>query len=495
MNKLNTSSNDMNRDPNRGEPTPSQQPLAGLQSLEERVLMSASPIGPAAGPGVDNFDIDLDSGTITIDGTSNGDDVTVENVMIRGRSFVQVTATNNNPVSGGTKVVRYNTSSVDKVIFNGGDGNDTFVNLTDVQSNAYGGNGDDELTGGSNVDRLEGGSGNDVIFGKAGDDTILGNGGADTISGGSGSDNIWGNSGADVIEGGSWADDLFGGSGRDLLWGYAGGDTLDGGSGNDQLMGGSGNDTLLGKSGRDGMYGGSGTDELDGGNDSDRYLLDRDPGEIIVEDIIRGYGSDDVKLYFRDGLTTTMNDDEWSGGVWTSSEVQQIDHALALMHGYRTNLLETADGSAITFYRQGSNITDPGSTVLGWNNGRDISVVDNGFTSTTLSVDQLVVHEIAHYWDDEHARWDEFKDISDWRIRASSITDDGFSRTHEISGDENWYHLDNGFARDYGMENPYEDFATSLAAYVMDDYGLSFSSSGLATMHRDKIEFMETFLK
>jgi len=494
MNKLNAFKNNSNCNPNHDDPTQSPQPLAGLQSLEERVLMSASPVGPSPDLSTDILSIDLTAGAITIDGTSHANDVTVKNVIIRGRSYVEVTATDEHPTNPSDKVKRYSASSVDKIYFYGGDGEDTFLNLTDVRSYAYGDGGNDTLTGGSGVDRLEGGSGDDVIFGKSGDDTLLGKSGADTISGGSGIDYIWGNSGADEIEGGSWGDKLFGGSGKDILWGLSGGDSLDGGSGNDQLLGGSGNDYLWGKSGKDGLYGGSGKDHLEGGNDSDRYLLDKDPGDVFIEDIIKGFDSGDLKIYFRDGVQTTSNGNRWAGASWTSSDVQVVDQAFQRLHDIRSNLLETAHGTSLTFVRQSTNLDNPGSTVNGWNGSTGtITLTQGAFNGSDEWAQRVTIHEIGHNWEDEHTRWDEFMDISNWTMRVGSALDPVFTDTHNISNDGDWYYIDNGFARGYGKTDPYEDFATSFAAYIMgSEY--PYVGEGVLTMNNAKVEFMEQFV-
>ncbi|MDJ0572078.1 MAG: calcium-binding protein [Pleurocapsa sp. MO_192.B19] len=75
-------------------------------------------------------------------------------------------------------------TDVDKVVFNGGDGNDYFdASHTHVDVMAYGDEGNDSLTGGSGNDLLEGGNGNDTLMGGEGADTfVLGFDGIDTIA-------------------------------------------------------------------------------------------------------------------------------------------------------------------------------------------------------------------------------------------------------------------------------------------------------------------------
>lgn len=69
-------------------------------------------------------------------------------------------------------------------------GNDVFYNLTDMESYARGGNGDDTMYGGGHEDQFLGGNGSDLLFGGNGNDTLYG---------GSGSDTIWGGNGVDLL--------------------------------------------------------------------------------------------------------------------------------------------------------------------------------------------------------------------------------------------------------------------------------------------------------
>ncbi|MEO1717713.1 MAG: LamG-like jellyroll fold domain-containing protein, partial [Planctomycetota bacterium] len=85
--------------------------------------------------------------------------------------------------------------------FHGSSGND----VADAGSGndlLFGNGGDDVLDGGTGRDTIEGGSGNDTIVGGAGKDTISGGADNDTISGGSGDDTLAGNAGDDSLDGG-----------------------------------------------------------------------------------------------------------------------------------------------------------------------------------------------------------------------------------------------------------------------------------------------------
>jgi hypothetical protein len=139
--------------------------------------------------------------------------------------------------------------SIDQILFDGGDGNDTLIVNASVNLPVYaiGGDGNDKLTGGSADDVFFGGDGNDVLTGGAGDDVLSGGDGNDTyvFAGDWGDDtlNESTNGGTDVID--------FSGVTRDLTINL-GGITVDG-NGNtvkhlvnsfERIVGGAGTDTL-----------------------------------------------------------------------------------------------------------------------------------------------------------------------------------------------------------------------------------------------------------
>jgi Ca2+-binding RTX toxin-like protein len=171
---------------------------------------------------------------------------------------------------------------VTQIVFNGGDGDDAFVNQTDIRTHAHGGQGDDSLTGGG------------------GDDSLYGNGDDDVLRGGAGADLLWGDD--DILRADAGNDHLYGDGGDDYLYGFSGNDYLDGGSQNDHLYGGTGRDSLYGRDGDDYLHGGVDRvrDELWGGNGFDTFRndwwsdariglnldqpMDRQAGEPIVNE-------------------------------------------------------------------------------------------------------------------------------------------------------------------------------------------------------------------
>lgn len=76
---------------------------------------------------------------------------------------------------------QYNAKDIDTIAGIGGNGNDTFVNNTNIKSVFYGQGGNDVLLGGSNNDVLKGGNGNDYLDGRGGSDDITGDAGTDVL--------------------------------------------------------------------------------------------------------------------------------------------------------------------------------------------------------------------------------------------------------------------------------------------------------------------------
>jgi Ca2+-binding RTX toxin-like protein len=175
-----------------------------VEALEGRRLLAATPspigISPTQRPVVELFQ------TLTVDGTSGNDNITVTG---SGFSF---TVTKN-----GVQTFTPVFGRINRIVVNGLDGSDT-ITLVNVSTPAT----------------INGGNGNDRIVGGSGDDTLDGGGGNDYLSGGDGNDTIWGHTGSDY---------LLGGNGNDGMAGEDGNDTLDGGLGADNMSGGGDTDT------------------------------------------------------------------------------------------------------------------------------------------------------------------------------------------------------------------------------------------------------------
>ncbi len=120
---------------------------------------------------------------------------------------------------GAVVIASFPAIAVGTVEFQGGAGDDRFVNnVRNLPTRAFGFGGNDYL---------EGHNARDEFVGGDGDDTLVGYGGHDLLSGGNGHDII------------------LGGNGNDQLTGDAGNDQLNGQAGNDRLWGGNGNDVLI----------------------------------------------------------------------------------------------------------------------------------------------------------------------------------------------------------------------------------------------------------
>lgn len=237
-----------------------------------------------------------------------------------------------------------------------GDGDDSSVNATGIQSYNYGGDGADHIIGGSEYDWLEGGAGNDVLEAGAGDfnafsagpgnDTLVGGDGRDSMAGGDGADIHLGGAGADELQQGPGADDFNGGSDAvpgqpesvdyvtyqfvrqpltvsiddqpndgavgegdnvhsdvervlggeldDQISGNGSANALDGHRGDDRVRGLGGDDMLRGSDGQDEIRAGEGDDELQGG-DGDDELVGEAGADLLLGDPGTRLGADTMR--------------------------------------------------------------------------------------------------------------------------------------------------------------------------------------------------------
>ncbi len=118
-------------------------------------------------------------------------------------------------------------SEIERIRFLGRDGDDTFINHTEINATIIGHAGNDNLQGGNGNNRIRGGADNDTITGGDRNDVLRGSGGNDTIDGGKRHDRIFGN------------------EGNDLIAGRGGNDVIDGGAGDDQIDFGAGTESQI----------------------------------------------------------------------------------------------------------------------------------------------------------------------------------------------------------------------------------------------------------
>ena len=440
-----------------------------LENLESRELMAV--------------DIQLAGDVLTITGRdydhpSWGDD-TIEvretTLVTKNSVHERIVATVRATHSGKTLLQKsFDAKSVQRMLINGMRGDDTIYNRTSLPSDIRGGNGDDLLQGGSDQDTLTGGNG------------------------------------ADTLKGGNGSDILKGGNGRDKIYGQ---------SGNDRLYGGGGTDLLYGGSGKDGLFGGGGNsvDYLWGQGGNDRFLNHTADTQSDSSD----QASDEAEIDFRNGDLLTMNnewkfeDGQWTyvvtgydPGSWTEAEIIKVDEGLAIAHQQSPKLLKyfedfshddtMQDGTELVFTRQGDHFTKsiftdgrkpskvPGGGAGGLNfGGGRIMLPDAAFPDDNYLV-QIVLHEIGHNWDDESPFWTSFKSVSGWtgdvQAHLANTESPGTyvpSAVYFNEGHDGWWHKSSAtFARNYGMDNPSEDFATTFAAYFMFGAGKTYQGAG-----------------
>ena len=272
---------------------------------------------------------------------------------------VQVDTLNSNTVRvvvDNSTTYDFAASSISSFRFIGGNGNDTYINLTNFDSFATGNRGedvlrtaggndtllggfdkdtissssgnntlngfedDDIITGGTGNDRLFGFEGDDLINGNAGDDYIVSGAGDDIVNGGDGDDIAFGSFGKDTIHGNAGNDSLYSQEGDDLVYGDDGDDVVRGGAGNDELFGGEGDDLAIGDENEDKIYGGAGTDRIFGADGWDQ-IWGGDDRDFIYGgngiDTVYGQGGDDHirgdagndKLYGGDGADRLQADE------------------------------------------------------------------------------------------------------------------------------------------------------------------------------------------
>lgn len=350
---------------------------------------------------------------------------------------------------------RFGITNIFSIAFSGRGGNDVFENRTSLGSTAHGGEGNDVLRGGMGSDNLAGWLGNDQIFGGSGDDQISG------------------------------------------------------GPGDDRLFGDVGNDRLDGGDGQDGLLGGAGADSLTGGPGADRFLqtvnfpvdyVSHDPPwwkfwelpGVKLADTHADKSREDVVVWFRDGVETTLNangtPETYRAGSWRDHEILAVDEALGTM-ARRTNnnvLLRTRGGSELTFLRQGAGPR------VGVNTGTTILLADPAFQSGNDWLRQAVYHETGHNWQGESLVWQAFQQQSGWRLRTQVQPPIGF----QVSLDGLWLHrIVAPFANYYARTNPFEDFATSWEATFVAYTGRTFLGGGGASAIAGKYALIDYYLQ
>jgi Ca2+-binding RTX toxin-like protein len=252
-------------------------------------------------------------GILTVNGTTEGDDVTVR--CESGR----LTVNHDHPSGGPTacadlrRILVFTGEGPDRVSLvnvtpttfdrlaatsvSGQLGDDALIG-SEIRDDLIGGGGVDSLMGGGGRDHLTPGPGGGQAIGGKGRDTVsfsadgdwkindarsrlvqadeittLGSIELATVTGGPGANLIFGDSftgnlrlkgrgGGDLLQAGEGNDRILGGGGNDFVQAGSGADELEGGTGDDSLSGESGKDELRGGGGADTCRGGPGVDSL-----------------------------------------------------------------------------------------------------------------------------------------------------------------------------------------------------------------------------------------
>ena len=156
-------------------------------------LAVAAPAGAA--PGVTAR---IEQHTLRVTGTAGNDHIVVKDGT---SNTVDV-----DKDGDGDADFNFNRAHFNKVVLNGGNGNDELVALGDFSIEEatwiLGSNGSDRLTGANGAERFDGGSSNDwVLGGRGNDDAVLGSGNDRFVwNPGDGSDSIEGDSGVDLLQ-------------------------------------------------------------------------------------------------------------------------------------------------------------------------------------------------------------------------------------------------------------------------------------------------------
>lgn len=432
-----------------------------IQSLQRRELMAA--------------DISLAGGKLQIVGDGDSDRIMIREIpaqtvtttkhgltgTLTTAAAVEVTV--DDRYSSESQIRRFNRSQVDAISVKAGEGNDLIYNFTNLDSILSGGEGNDLLRGGTGDDQLFGGLDRDYLYGMDGNDRLLGGFGPDVMLGGNGDDQLLGEAGVDRLSGGNGDDQIAGGIDDDFMFGDAGNDSMINDAGDDKIRTGTGRDRVL-----------------------DLVETDMSIADLAAEDTMIHFINPNEDASFRLGSNVGwMNA---TAARWNVNEMLRVDGAFQMLFDATGNnaLLEKSNGDSVTFSRYGTISDRDGNTdasVLGWNGNGSVTMLNNTFRSSWMEA--VVIHEMAHNFDEQHENEfvDDFREVSGWRKDFVAGSTPGVAEIRGLTRAEdrswrNWFFqadTANGFAREYGMINPREDFATAMTAKILTDNGLNYN--------------------
>ena len=174
----------------------------------------------------------LDNGTLVVSGTLLGDQIRIDDRLVKGggdKVFVTINS----------KEQSFDAAQIHSILVDAAGGDDNIVlSVAPVSATILGGNGNDRITGG--------GDGHNLLSGGAGRDTIFAGSAGETLLGRQGNDHLLGS-----MEVGGTAEDPTEFTLPCTVYGGAGDDLVEGGAGNDYLSGDEGNDTIEGHEGNE----------------------------------------------------------------------------------------------------------------------------------------------------------------------------------------------------------------------------------------------------
>ena len=270
-------------------------------------------------------------------------------------------------------------------------------------------------------------------------------------------------------------------------YGHGGNDEFYGGQEYDKLIGGPGKDKLFGMGGDDVLYGGDATDndELYGGTGEDRFYVAND-GTNSGKDQVKDKRGHDSRIHFVD---TIVSERGFSPTAWEDTEIELFDVVFNDFHDTTGNERlnqEAKVGGDLYFRRLGAKSGGGGTPA--WSNTIDTTTYteatfDKGDPVTKVTV----AHEVlGHNYDSPTTNpfATAFQAISGWTqaVPTSSISfaewtavNPGWVKS-DTSPFDGWYFNPGNntkqtlFARDYGANSPFEDFATTVEAWYASEF-------------------------
>lgn len=355
--------------------------FSGLESLEQRRLLSADVVGDVLrieGTSADDV-IVIEAGELAGGVVLRGVEGVEDGTEFSGVMGVDVLLGEGDDSATVIGALRDAAGGIMPVRIAGGVGDDLIVG-GDSLGTLIGGDGDDEISGGAHDDEIRGGAGDDTLSGGEGDDLIVGGKNADTIRGEDGGDELVGGLGFDRVIGGGGGDDINAGGGRDRIVAGAGDDAISGGVGDDEVRGGGGADRIRGDEGNDSVNGGGGEDFLFGGDGTD--------------EIVGGGGSDTILAPASEVLDRSEEDAKWTDDAGNELDMDQLSDEFwsaldAAERALRDGKVERLENSGADL---GAALGEQGSAFLGM---LGAIVRDDGVRADTFEDFREVVRDVA----------------------------------------------------------------------------------------------------